>query len=218
MLKERFIYYFAGVIFLITGISFLNWYEGVAKDVAKTFSSSGGNSSYSTSSPSSSPIKTKPPEEYDTDGDGKLSLEEMHKEISHEELDNMAEDAIEDGIETLPEHEVATLIGRLEGIDEEYDPDLDISYLLNNYEKLSTTHPDLINLLEAKGASYNTAGAIQTSDSELSPAENDLRDWYRYTIDGRTINYTDSDWENEIVQKNHQWYYNNVYLKSKNNE
>lgn len=36
MLKERLIYYFAGVIFLVGGLAFLNIYEGVSDDIGNT--------------------------------------------------------------------------------------------------------------------------------------------------------------------------------------
>lgn len=37
MLKERLIYYFIGVIFLLGGVAFLNWYEGLAKKAGDVF-------------------------------------------------------------------------------------------------------------------------------------------------------------------------------------
>ena len=39
MLKEKFIYYIAGVIFLIAGMAFLGWYENLSKNVANGFAS-----------------------------------------------------------------------------------------------------------------------------------------------------------------------------------
>lgn len=44
MLKERLIYYFAGVIFLVGGLAFLNIYEGVSDDIGDTVYTDGAPS------------------------------------------------------------------------------------------------------------------------------------------------------------------------------
>lgn len=49
MLKERLIYYFAGVIFLVGGLAFLRIYEKVAKDVGNIVKSGAGSSGYTNS-------------------------------------------------------------------------------------------------------------------------------------------------------------------------
>ena len=49
MLKERLIYYFAGVIFLVGGLAFLRIYEKVAKDVGNMVKSGAGSSGYTNS-------------------------------------------------------------------------------------------------------------------------------------------------------------------------
>ena len=38
ILKERLVYYVAGVVFLLAGVGFLGWYEKVANDIASTVS------------------------------------------------------------------------------------------------------------------------------------------------------------------------------------
>lgn len=50
-LKERLFLFIVGVVFLVAGVAFLDWYEGAAKDVADNFANGTSTSSIITTNP-----------------------------------------------------------------------------------------------------------------------------------------------------------------------
>lgn len=135
----------------------------------------------------------------------------MHDNVSYDELDEIAQDAIDEGIENLTDAEIQLLITRLAGISEEEMGSLDFSPLFNNYDSLTKEQKEAI---MGEGQLYYN---MKLSSKEMWPAERDLVDFYRYhnNLDSNYLGYTDEQWEDPVTQGYHKWYYENVYLKDK---
>lgn len=197
MLKERLIYYFAGVIFLVGGLAFLNMYEGVSDNV--------GNTVYSDGAP------TKIKNYFKTKTSTSLSEEWMG--TSDKELNDIAQDVIDNGSENVSREELAELAFRISSIGDEYMDRLELYDLYNHFDELDDEMKNgVISTTE------NLYGASNVSDADLYPAERDLRDFYKYYNSKNKsediFNLDIEDWEDPVRQENHKWYYENIVLNN----
>lgn len=200
MLKERLIYYFAGVAFLVGGLAFLNIYESVSDDV--------GDTVYSTSAPTKIKNYFKNQITTSSGADDKSSVKNAYDK-TREEVDDMADKAITEGITSLTEEEIDVLIIGISGLDENIEDDFDVKPLLNIYDTLSPeTQSDIYKEAQLLSQTYSRR-------DEMTPAIQDLIDFYKYKS-GEGYGFTDDQWETDTyLKENYQWYYENVYLKNK---
>ncbi len=202
MLKERLIYYFAGVTFLVGGLAFLNMYEGVSDNV--------GDTVYNSSAPSKIKeyFKTKTT-------DPKTTAEEWAN-TDKEVLNNKAQDVGSNGSENVSLEELALLAYNISKISDEYMDELEFYNLYKHFDELDADKQTAV--LNQGQTIHNYTGV---SDSDLYPAELDLRDFYiYYNRDDKSediFNLDIEDWEDPNYQnfkKNHKWYYENIVLNN----
>lgn len=91
ILKERLIYYFIGVIFLVGGLAFLRIYEKAAKDVGSIVYNGGSSSVSSASSNSSTPSTIT---KVHDDDQRAVTLNDLVYDYSKEDIDSMDYEAV----------------------------------------------------------------------------------------------------------------------------
>ena len=203
MLKERLIYYFAGVIFLVGGLAFLNIYEGVSDDI--------GDTVYTDGAPSK--IKDYFQNQITTTSSTSSKAEEA-MEIDDETLDDMAEDVISNGSDNVSSEDLAILLYRLSSIKDEYADSIEFDKLYNHFDELTDDQKEIV-WVQARLA-------LNSSPEDRVQAERDLIDFhnYYYQEDKNTdiFRWTIEQWKKDTTaQKDHRWYYENIVLNNYEN-
>lgn len=229
MLKERLIYYFAGVIFLVGGLAFLNIYEDVSDDVGDTVYANGAptkiksyfqNQSGSSTASSGAAISFESDKlsEFDSNDDGKLSASEL-MDIDDDGLADLVETTENESESDISKEELdelySVLAYRISSLSNVEAKELDFSALYKHFNELDDAQKDMV---LSVASTYSTMDMNYKDDLAVHYS---LRDFYRYyTAENKNediYGWDSEDWEDTKNQQKHKWYYENVVLNNYGN-